>query len=278
MRPFLFIATIVLVAGLQNAVPQKHTEATHPQTQSHNGAANNMPQTQVINVGSGRQLGNLDEAAKTSTSQQRAPKWWDRPTITDWILATTTLVYVIVNIFMLIAIKRQSSATMDADCALILIQWHNMVHLDPEVENGVLHHCFQWSFRNAGKTPAFIQKVHSRFIVIDKLSDLPPIPVYTKPKELSYESEPLLPDKVFEPAIYSPIESQLAYAELDAAHRAKKCFLYAYGFVTYKDVYGRQQETRFGIVYDSHITPSLVKDRFRIVGPPAYNRYKNSQP
>jgi hypothetical protein len=93
---------------------------------------------------------------------------------------------------------------------------------------------------------------------------------------MSYESEPLLPDEPFKPGIYSPIESDLPYKELEAAHRSKECFLYAYGFVTYLDVYGRPQETRFGLVYDSHPTFS-DRDRFRIAGPQAYNSYKRKR-
>ncbi len=278
MRLFLLTIALFWTATLQNTIPQKHTETAYPKAHPSNNPDAHTPETQVIYVGVPRPMDKAEENAKTPTSEQSSPKWWKRPTITDWILAVATLAYMLVTYFMLKAIKRQSTATMDADCALILIQWDNTIHIDPNVRNGILHHCFQWTFKNGGKTPAFIQKVHSRFIVIDQLSDLPATPTYLSPKEMSYESEPLLSGEEFEPRFYTPIESDSAYGQLDAEHRSKKCFLYAYGYVTYLDVYRRQQETRFGLVYDSRPTISEQFDRFRIAGPPPYNRYKKHEP
>jgi hypothetical protein len=270
MRVMLLIMAILSIAASQNTFPPKHAESRHPQTESKDSASANKPQIQIVLV----EVAGDSRTAKAPTSDQRPQRWWNRPTITDWILTGTTLVYALVNIFMWIAIKAQSTAMMDANCALILILWDNMVHIDPDVPNGELHHCFQWTFKNGGETPAFIQQVHSRFIVVDKLSDLPLTPVYLKAKEMSYNSEPLMPDEKFKPEIYTPIESELPFEELDTALRNKKRFLYAYGFVTYLDVYGRPQETRFGIAYESSARPSLESDRFRIEGPKAYNRYK----
>jgi hypothetical protein len=162
MRHFLFIVAAILVGVSQDSIPQKHTEATHPDQHSEKATDYSKPGAQIVYVEASGTNKDVDTKFKTSTSQQ-PPEWWQRPTVTDWILAVTTLCYLGVNIFMLRAIKRQSTATMDADCALILILWQNMVHIDPEAPNGVLHHCFNWTFKNVGKTPAFIQNVHSRY-------------------------------------------------------------------------------------------------------------------
>jgi hypothetical protein len=212
MRVMLLIMAILSIAASQNTFPPKHAESRHPQTESKDSASANKPQIQIVLV----EVAGDSRTAKAPTSDQRPQRWWNRPTITDWILTGTTLVYALVNIFMWIAIKAQSTAMMDANCALILILWDNMVHIDPDVPN----------------------------------------------------------DEKFKPEIYTPIESELPFEELDTALRNKKRFLYAYGFVTYLDVYGRPQETRFGIAYESSARPSLESDRFRIEGPKAYNRYK----
>lgn len=214
---------------------------------------------------------------------QKVPTWtpwpinWDVPQATIIIgsvgafigLATLGILY-----FQTRTLRQQVTAMMDADCALILILWQNMIHIDPEAPNGVLHHCFQWTFQNVGKNPAFIKEVHSRFVVIESLNDLPLEPNYSKPKDVSYESEPLMPDKQYSPGIYSPIESPLAYAELETLIRNKKRFLYAYGFVEYNDIFNRPQETRFGLLYECGLHMSFDRDRFRLAGPPAYNRYR----
>jgi hypothetical protein len=171
------------------------------------------------------------------------------------------------------AATRSVEAVMDADRALLLILWENFIHVNPETRHdGVLSHCFNWHFQNTGKSPAFIQKVSSRFIRIKNLNDLPSEPVYLNPRELSYESEPLLPGKDFGP-VYSPLESDLPFDQMEVEHRSKKCLLYAYGFVQYLDAYRRTHETRFGLVYDSAPTLKRDYDRFRLAGPPSYNRY-----
>jgi hypothetical protein len=203
------------------------------------------------------------------------------------VIAIATIVYVALTRKLLIETKRSADAAMksaevaarnveavmDADRALLLIQWENFIHVNPETRhNGVLSHCFNWHFQNTGKSPAFIQKVSSRFITIKNLGDLPSEAVYLNPRELSYESEPLLPGKDFGP-VYSPIESGLSFDEMEAEHRSKNCFLYAYGYVQYVDTYRRPHETRFGLIYDSAPTLKRDYDRFRLAGPPAYNRY-----
>jgi hypothetical protein len=198
----------------------------------------------------------------------------------EWVMSVLTLVYVVISFFGLMAIKRQadiaksqSDAVMDAKRPLILIMWDNMVHINPEAENGVLSHCFQWTFKNCGTSPAFIEKISSRFVVIKSLNEFPPEPRYLQPREVLCEPEPLLPDQPSKPGVYSPVESANSFEELDASLRRKECFLYAYGFVRYRDIYQREHETRFGLVYESAPTPSIERDGFRLAGPAAYNRY-----
>lgn len=172
------------------------------------------------------------------------------------------------------AIKLQATAMMDADCALCLILWDNFIHLDPEAPDGALSHCFKWSVSNSGKTPAFIRELASRFIVIDSLDDLPAEPSYPEPREMASISEPVISSGTYDRKIYSKLESNLPYQEIETKHRSQECILYAFGFVRYLDVYGREQETRFGVFYNSAPAPRIDIDRFYVGGPKAYNRYK----
>jgi type II secretory pathway pseudopilin PulG len=213
------------------------------------------------------------------------PRWTD-PFWSNWALIVISVLAVLAALRTLEAIREQNKtnklaaeaaqrsadAVMDADRALILILWDNTIHINPEAPNGVLSHAFQWRFQNVGKSPAFIERISSRFIALETLDDLPPEPEYLFPKELIFESEPLLARKIFGP-IYSPMEGALPFDELERKHRSKKRFLYAYGFVQYRDTYRRLHETRFGLTYESAPTLRIEYDRFHLAGPPAYNSY-----
>jgi hypothetical protein len=213
------------------------------------------------------------------------PRWTD-PVWSNWVLIVISGFAVLVAFRTLGALRNQNDtnkiaaeaaqrsadAVMDAERALILILWDNMIHINPEAPNGVLSHAFQWRFQNVGKSPAFIERISSRFITLKTLDDLPPEPEYLPPKELVFESEPLLARRIFGP-IYSPVESTFTFDELEREHRSKKCFLYAYGFVEYRDTYRRLHQTRFGLTYESAPTLRREYDRFHLAGPPAYNRY-----
>lgn len=87
----------------------------------------------------------------------------------------------------------------------------------------------------------------------------------------------MLVGETFDRPIYAPVESKLSYPELEAEHRSGKCLLYAYGFVRYSDVYGREHETRYGHVYKSAPTPTREIDRFYLAGPQAYNRHRQEE-
>ena len=189
-------------------------------------------------------------------------------------LTIAGIIGIYIGVETLKAIKLQARAMMDADSPLCLIVWENFIHLNPEVPNGVLAHAFRWNFKNVGKSPAFVEKVATRFIVIKSLDELPPEPQYLPPVNLASSSEPVLVGETLDRPMYMPVESKLSYAELEAEHRSGKCILYAYGFVRYSDVYGREHETRFGLAYKSAPTPTREIDRFYLAGPPAYDRHR----
>lgn len=189
-------------------------------------------------------------------------------------LTVVGIIGICIGVKTLKAIQLQARAMMDADSPLCLIEWDNFVHLNPEAPNGVLAHAFKWNFKNVGKSPAFVEIVASRFIVIKSLDELPPEPQYLPPVNLASSSEPVLVGGTLDRPIYSPVESKLSYAELDTEHRSGKCILYAYGFVRYSDVYGREHETRFGLAYKSAPRPTIAIDGFYWAGPQAYNRHR----
>jgi hypothetical protein len=208
----------------------------------------------------------------------------DIPTfVISAVLAVAGIVGILIGICTLkiigrqtVAIEKQAEAMMDADCALFLILWENMIHCSPEAPNGTLSHALRWSFQNVGKSPGFLTSAFARFIVVESLEKIPPIPDYTIPKDLklAHDSEPILAGEKHQPGLFAPIESTLSFEELEALQRSGKCYFYAYGRVCYIDIYGRDQESRFGIAWE-YLPDRPVRGRFKIDGPRAYNGYKN---
>lgn len=167
---------------------------------------------------------------------------------------------------------------MDADAAFLIIVWENFVHLNPETrEQGKPGHALNWTVKNIGKTPAFIKEVACRFIPISSFGDLPLEPQYPNPRDLETEIEPLLAGGTLERWVYATLETALSFNEMDEKVRKKEVLLYGFGYVKYLDIYGREQETRFGLVYECRPKPTMAEDKLVMAGPQSYNRYKAFQ-
>lgn len=210
---------------------------------------------------------------KTQTEQtpHELPPWWD-VTWGTWSLVAVGACAAGFALWTLLAIRQQGKIMMNADRAVMVVDWENFIHLNPEnTGTGTLAHCFNWTVRNCGGGSGFIYEVFSRFILTESLDTLPKDPVYGMP--ISYRSEPLMSGKQTDPGIYTPLEGTMSYEEVETAHRTKSQVLYAYGFIRYRDIHNRKHETRFGLYYDS--APEMRKDfdRFLIGGPKAYNEY-----
>src|SRR5437879_4575774 len=117
-----------------------------------------------------------------------------------------------------------------------------------------------------------LTQIWSRFIVINSLSDLPEKPDYSAASERPYRDDPLRPNgtKQQTPWFSTPLETTSPYEEIQEKHRKRECILYAYGYAKYLDVWGKQHETRFGIVRT--IQPRMSLDTWVIAGPPEYNK------
>lgn len=215
------------------------------------------------------------ESPDKAKQRPEKPPWWDVVWAT-WALVVIGGAGVIAALATLGILWMQTTAIMNAERAWILVDWENFIHINPESPNGVLSHCFTCYFRNVGKSPAFVKKIYVRFIKIKSLNELPEKPDYRtgKPRDISAETEPVLPDKKLG-GIYAPLESTLSFEEIDEEHRSKKCVLFAYGFIQYEDIHGRKCETRFGLAYEAAPRPTRAIDGFRFSGPKSYHRYTN---
>src|SRR5258706_283783 len=94
------------------------------------------------------------------------------------------------------AMERSTGVLMQAERGRIAIYWEHVIQMDLSptgVHDGRLDHRFNWSCANSGRTPARLTGVWSRFIAVNKLSDLTENPMYDIAKERVYEGEPLEP-------------------------------------------------------------------------------------
>jgi hypothetical protein len=173
------------------------------------------------------------------------------------------------------AMERSTGITVEIERGRIVTYWDQMIHMDLSptgVHDGRLEHCFNWSCANAGKTPAQLTGIWSRFIAVDKLSDLPEKPVYDIAKERVYEGEPLEPHSKERQTVWfsTPLETDLSFDDMQEKSRSRQCFLYAYGYARYRDVWANPHVTRFGVV--RFITESIMEDHWIVGGPSEYNR------
>ena len=173
------------------------------------------------------------------------------------------------------AMERSTGITTEIERGRIVTYWEQTIHanLSPTgVHNGRLEPYFNWSCGNSGKTPAQLTAVWSRFIVINNLSDLPEKPEYDVSKDKLYEGEPLEPNskKPQTMRFATKLETDLPFDQIQEKTRSGQCVLYAYGYARYRDIWNNPHVTRFGIV--RVITDSIMKDAWKVAGPPEYNR------
>jgi hypothetical protein len=175
------------------------------------------------------------------------------------------------------AMERSSTITMDAEQGRLRTYWEWFIHFDSRPKGTEaaktdhrLAHYFNWVCGNVGKT----EIKGAKFISIKRLSDLPAKPNYSAAKKTMYQGEPLLPNRPTAQTewFFTPLESALSYDEVETKYRIRNCFLYAYGYAKYRDVWQRLHEMRFGLMYDAQPTFDLELDTWVVAGPPDYNK------
>ena len=174
-----------------------------------------------------------------------------------------------------VAIKRQTHVGTEAQSGRVAIYWDQIEHVDygsTRIINGPLLHVFNWYCRNSGQTHIEILKTWSRLIAVDSLLDLPEKPDYSAPNERVYIGEPLPPGDETRTEWFSAIleNTELSFEEMQEKHRKRECVLYAYGYVAYRNVWGRELIYKFGV--ERAISHSLLEDNWLPSGPHAYNR------
>ena len=267
MRTFI-VAALFIAFTFPTSPPANGSKQQHPTTEKKKSATQPPTRPLVIDNQNRPDKETNSTAGQTKNGPDKPP-WWDVAWST-WALVVVGGLGVFSALLTLRILRKQTNALMNADRSLVLILWENNIHAVKSRDTMSI--CFNWHFKNAGKSPIFIQNIYARLIPIKDLKEIPRKPVYRRSEEVSYTMEPLLAEGQFGP-LGTFVESDRSYDELNADVVAGRCLLYAYGFVRYLDVHRRRHETRFGIVYNA-VTPRLyTSDRWKLAGPKAYNRY-----
>jgi hypothetical protein len=129
---------------------------------------------------------------------------------------------------------------------------------------------FICAIKSVGNTPARLIDATIAYQQIGNLEDIPKEPMYGKGP---LNELPLVKEDSFAVVATLQPNSSLSKQDMVAILTSNKQFLYAYGRVKYKDVFGKEHETRFGYVYHFAKGGDPRPSEFRRDGlPAAYNR------
>ncbi len=194
----------------------------------------------------------------------------------DWakyVNASSTLVIAVFTVLLFLAVIWQTSTNRDNERAWVIVTPKSWSPSLVKAVEGVTFpiNFFEASYENVGRTPARIIETALRYIIIDKLENLPLEPDYGMVVNLG---EMLLVPRDSFPQVRPLEPSPLLMPQQAAEIEQGKKLLYAYGFVAYRDVYRRRRETRCGYLYffAEGQWRNIFPPRFQRGGPPAYNR------
>lgn len=150
---------------------------------------------------------------------------------------------------------------------------------DDLVEVLPIGHQFPAKLVNMGKTPARIDATAIRYVrTSTHPSRWEETPDYG---ELSEREQYAFPDEIMTlTGQLSPVGT-LTKSQIEDIENERE-YLFAFGIVKYRDVFGNPHETRFGYVYETQARHLIMKDKeihtvrtgeahFKLGGPPKYN-------
>jgi hypothetical protein len=198
---------------------------------------------------------------QANTEQPAKPEHRLFHNVIDILNALSTVVIATFTATMWRAIHNQNRAFRIAERAWLVpeIQFPPQQSEDGQIE--LLNH-----FLNKGRTPAWVTGMGSRGQILRPEDELPPEPTYTLAGPFPPEGN-VLPPKAFTRQGLPLSPQQWASIE-----RGEAVF-YFFGFVTYRDIFGADHETRYCFRFKPGPTPTDPAPRdFYVAGPRAYNR------
>lgn len=283
MRVLAIVALLVAVPAL---VGEQDTPKPKQQKQeSKNQAVQPQPTTAIPEV-----LPRTPASAPTPQAKEQTSKPELKPFLShgEWVMGSLTAIYVVISFFSFRAIRRQAdiagqAATAAGDAAraaerntdaLINIErpfllvtrarYDVLPRTRPDGRSENVSHV-HISSQNSGHSPAWPVTLGGRFKAFAKAEDLPQEPDYGAIDEIQTYGIVIPPGEERE---ILNITHEGAEDEFSAVVTGEM-FWFAYGFIRYRDIFGREHETRF--CYASSGGRAI---QFRPhQAPPAYNQH-----
>jgi|GEM_PF-4878400 len=177
----------------------------------------------------------------------------------DWLYRTYLISGPIVGIIALgtgILVWRQIIALRRIERAWLLVtdveytEYPEVVKRDERRISGAY-----FAVKNYGKSPAWIASIGGSFVTINSLADLPPKPAYQTIKDVKDKGIVIVPMTVEEDdyqVFKFPHESNSDINDAEFQRAIHQTILWCvYGFVTYRDIFNEERETRFCYVMTS---------------------------
>lgn len=172
-------------------------------------------------------------------------------TWSNWSLVVVGLIAGLVALLTLRAISIQAEAQMKAERAWVIMtpkDWNPGLFPLP-VAGQVPLNVFDCAVKNVGKTPAHITKWAAWYRNFDK-SEYERLPKEPIPGDVvSMNAMILVPNDSFRKIIPLQPTPSLDCVQVKSIQSAER-FLFFYGFIEYKDDFGKNHETQVGYVYD----------------------------
>jgi len=163
------------------------------------------------------------------------------------------------------AAKESSDALINTERPWVLIA---AVGSEQKFRNNQMAQEAYFTIRNYGKSPAWIIEMGGTFETLKNLSELPPNPVYEHIENETNRGIVIVPRTVEDDkySLWLPHKNAFVNAEFQRVANTKELLWCVYGFVIYKDIFGKVRETRFCSVLDEW-------PRFKFEDVPSYNKH-----
>lgn len=300
----LIVAVVLAIAQASGPAPRAATHVKNAHSENRNSAAKpNEPPTPAVIPANPQQSTNSagDTQADTSHKEDKsvlvtvAPvdvnkDRWDKVYIIASIIIVVATLVLAVTAWIQTSTARNTAEAARLSAQAVIDSQRAWVMATPAIltpplkfvreygdgikmmDEGVINQFYVF-FRNCGPTPAKILQTCASYIMIDSLSELPPVPRYPEvPRRtgiflFNRKDESGKDEKIGQLARLGPT---LHEKDVEAI-RGRKKFLYGYGFVSYEDAFGKPHTTKFGYVYNFPTPDEPPMNGFLPAGPPSYN-------
>lgn len=271
----LLIAALLLVNGSQSPpAPQQGKESQEVRQPEKDKTPDAEPTPAIAKKPDADTQPTKDNPAQEKNDAKRDSHDW-----VDWVNAFSTAVIALFTVIMAATVFFQLRATHRQERAWIAIE---SIEASTELSHYTLMYPanieMEYVFRNFGNTPGKLMDSRLIFRLVVQIDDLPSHPDYGEKQEFPnfpLDGVLMVPKVTFQ--LRQPFQgpdgtSALSNDDLVAIRDGSKQ-LVSYGFIRYRDAFGKLHETRFCHVYRVVKGTNYFDGDFGMAGPSEYNKH-----